>query len=162
RAAEPLQLRLNRVFRFPLPGPDALDESLSPELASLDPLLLELSLDDHLRRDARVVGARHPEHPVSLHPLPTGEAVFDGSSVGMSDVQVSGHVGRGNHHHVAWRTGGTLRLKAPLPLPNAVPLFLEGPRLKSLGELPRVRRRPAGTLWDVFRHKKRARAPFLY
>ncbi len=53
------------------PFPDALDEGLATDVVpSLSLLSPDLLLDDHLRRDARVVAARVPEHLLATHPVP--------------------------------------------------------------------------------------------
>ena len=115
RAAEPAQLREDRVAGLAPPGPDPLDELLAAERAPVDPLLRELPLDDHLRRDAGVVGPGHPEHAVAAHPLPARQDVLDRSSVGVPDVEPPRHVRRRDHHHVtaanpAGRRAGSGRL----------------------------------------------------
>ncbi|RIH81802.1 hypothetical protein Mterra_02960 [Calidithermus terrae] len=77
--------------------PHPLQELLPPQVVAALALLGELALDEHLRGDARVVGAGEVERLVALHALEADEGVDDGVVQGVPQVQVAGHVGRGDH-----------------------------------------------------------------
>ena len=160
RAAELAQLRLDRVLGLPLPGPDALDELLAAELAPVDPLLGELPLHDHLRRDPGVVGAGHPEHAVPAHPHPAGEDVLDRAAVGVPDVELPRDVRRRDDHREPRGPGRPPRLKAALRFPEPVPPLLERGRLEGLRKFPWIVFRGRG--YGAFGHRSsRDRSPAL-
>src|SRR5678810_976440 len=74
---EALELADDGAARLLLPLPHPGDEGLAPEVLLGLALLLELPLDHVLRRDARVVGPRHPERVVAVHPLVTDQDVLE-------------------------------------------------------------------------------------
>src|SRR5205823_8669516 len=69
RCAEAAQLAGDRSARLRLPFPDMLEERLAPDLGALEPLALEVALDDHLGRDPGMIGATHPQSVLASHPL---------------------------------------------------------------------------------------------
>ncbi len=80
-----------------LPRPHALDERLAPHLAAAGLLTLhELALNDHLRRDAGVVGARLPQHVLAAHALEPSKDVLQRVVERMAHMQGAGDVGRRN------------------------------------------------------------------
>ena len=134
RAAEPPQLREDRVAGLPAPRPHALDELFPAEVPAPDPLLRELALDDHLGRDAGVVGARKPQDPAAAHALPARQDVLDRAAVGVADVEAPGDVRRRDDHDEARRPRRAPRLEAAFPLPEGVPALLEVRRVEGLLE----------------------------
>ncbi len=92
--AEAPHLARDRRAAGGLPLPDAVDEGGAPEVVPRAAGLLQLALDDDLRRDARVVGARQPQGVVALHPVPAGERVHDRLVERVPHVQRAGDVGR--------------------------------------------------------------------
>ena len=52
------------------------------------------ALDDHLRGDAGMVGADHPQSILAAHPLAAGQNVLKRIVERMADVQRAGDVGR--------------------------------------------------------------------
>jgi hypothetical protein len=56
--------------------------------------VLQLALDDDLRGDAGVVGARHPQRVVAAHAVVAGQRVHDGLVERVAHVQRARHVGR--------------------------------------------------------------------
>ncbi len=79
RGAEALELIDDGAAALGLPLPDALEELLAAHLAARRLLPLhQLALDDHLRRDAGMVGARLPQHVLAAHALEADQDVLDG------------------------------------------------------------------------------------
>mmetsp|Transcript_78936 Transcript_78936/g.239455 ORF Transcript_78936/g.239455 Transcript_78936/m.239455 type:complete len:678 (-) Transcript_78936:103-2136(-) len=108
---DPAELGADLVAVLLLPGPDALQELLAAEVVPRDLLrLVEQPLHDALRRDARVVGARHPQGHVAAHPVPAREGVLDGPSQRVAQVQDARDVGRGDHHDEPLGLCGVFRL----------------------------------------------------
>ncbi len=89
-----LQLAGDGAAGLLLPFPDALDELLAAHLAAVFLPLHQLPLDDHLRGDAGVVGARLPQHVLAAHALEAHEDVLQRVVEGVPDVQRAGDVGR--------------------------------------------------------------------
>ncbi len=112
RRAEALQLVDDGAAAFGFPGPDLFQERFAADLAAAGFLALHhLALDDHLRRDAGVVGARLPEHVLAAHALEAAEDILQRVIEGMPHVERAGHVRRRNDDRVrlgigAVRTSG--------------------------------------------------------
>ena len=71
------ELAQDPLLVFVFPGPDALDQCLAAEVVAGFLLFFEQPLlDDGLGGDAGVVGARHPEDVVTLHPPPADQDVL--------------------------------------------------------------------------------------
>ncbi len=118
----------------------AFDERLAPQVVARLSLGRELLLDDVLRRDARVVRARHPERVVARHAAPAHEHVLHRVVEAMSHVQDGRHVGRRHHEHVRRATaaapGGLrgIRAKHARPLPFLIEGVLCSARVVLRGE----------------------------
>ena len=80
-----------------LPGPDVLQELLTPDPSAVHSLLGKVPLDEHLRGDSGVVGAGQPENVPALHALPAHGDVDLRGLEHVPHVQRSGHVRRRNH-----------------------------------------------------------------
>ena len=105
RAAHALLLRDDALLALLLPIPDALHQSLAADVvARLAFDLLQPLLDDRLRRDAGVVGARLPQRVVALHAMPTDQEVLHHVVHRVPHVQRAGHVRQRHHHDVAFAT----------------------------------------------------------
>ena len=104
RGAEPLHLAKNRAAVVPPPLPHALDEGLAAQLLPGRAFARHLALHQHLRRNAGMVGARNPQHPVAAHAPPANENVALRVLEHVAHVQVAGHVGRGQQNRKR-RTG---------------------------------------------------------
>ncbi|MPM08936.1 hypothetical protein SDC9_55252 [bioreactor metagenome] len=61
---------------------------------------VQLALDDDLRGDAGVVGARLPQRVVTAHPVVAGQCIHDRLVEAMAHVQRAGDVGRRDHDGV--------------------------------------------------------------
>ena len=96
RGAEAAHLARDRAAGFLLPAPDALVEGLAAELVARLALGVELALDHHLGRDARVVRAGLPERAIARHAVVARERVHDRVLERMAHVQRAGHVRRRN------------------------------------------------------------------
>ena len=105
RGAEPAQLVHDGAAAFALPFPDALQELLAPHLAAAGLLALhELALDDHLRSNARMVGARLPQHVLAAHAVEADQDVLDRVVERVPDMQRAGDVWRRNDDGESLRT----------------------------------------------------------
>jgi len=77
RVAESSFLTRNRVARLRLPFPHALHERFAPDVATVLAFRVELALHDHLRRDARVIGAGLPQRVAALHPVEASQRIHE-------------------------------------------------------------------------------------
>mmetsp|Transcript_57524 Transcript_57524/g.168961 ORF Transcript_57524/g.168961 Transcript_57524/m.168961 type:complete len:488 (+) Transcript_57524:2047-3510(+) len=125
-------LELDAVTVLLLPVPHLLEELLAPEVVPRLLLrLVEQLLHHALRRDARMVDARHPEGHVAAHPVPARQRVLDRPGERVAQVEGAGDVGRGDHHDEPLALGGLLGgirvgREEPLLLPPGVPGRLDG------------------------------------
>mmetsp|Transcript_61166 Transcript_61166/g.98962 ORF Transcript_61166/g.98962 Transcript_61166/m.98962 type:complete len:611 (-) Transcript_61166:740-2572(-) len=99
RRPEPPQLVVDDPARHLFPLPHLLDKLLAPQIVPRHPPLLhELLLHHHLRRNACVVRPWQPQHIVALHAAPACNRVLDRTRQRMPNVQRACHVGRRQHH----------------------------------------------------------------
>jgi len=77
-------------------------------------------LDDGLRRDPRVVGARHPERRPPAHAVPPHDRVLDGGHERVAQVQGAGDVWGGDDHDERFQ-GGSRTTRVVHPRPRARP-----------------------------------------
>ena len=120
--AEPLQLVDDRAARLRLPRPDPFEKFRAAQGATIGLLAFrELALDDHLRRDAGMVGARLPQHVLAAHALEAGENVLQRIVERMAHVQVAGDVRRRDDDRERLRRGALRpsRLERALLPPTA-------------------------------------------
>ena len=116
------------------------DEIGTAQVVAAHALLLQLALDDDLRGNARVVGARHPDGVVPQHAVVAREAVHDGLVERVPHVQRAGDVGRRQLNAKRWLAGIGLARAAhassavAAPLPLGAPLGLQGRRLEGFGQ----------------------------
>ena len=95
---------------------------------------LQLPLDHDLRGDARVVGARHPERVLALHPVVAHQRVHDGVLEGVAHVQRARDVGR-RQLDAERRLGGIERRLVDAALfPERAPMRLDGGGVEGFGE----------------------------
>ena len=92
----------------------------------------ELALHHHLRGDARVVYAGHPQRVKALGPLEAGEYVVQGEDQRVAHVQVARDVGRRNHNGPGRFAALGLGLEDLRRFPLFVPPGLGGSEIKSL------------------------------
>ena len=91
------ELPKNPLLILLLPGPDPLDELFTAEVVPGEFFFLEqTAFDDRLRGDARVVGARHPERVVALHPPRADEQILQAVVEGVAEVEGAGDIRRRN------------------------------------------------------------------
>ena len=91
------------------------------------PFARELPLDDELRGDAGVVGARLPEGVEAAHAVPADERVLERAALGVAHVQRAGDVGRRHRHDVDGARVGRVvaRGEDAVLLPEGVPARLD-------------------------------------
>ena len=134
RAAQAAQLARDRAAAFRLPFPHLGDELLAGVVGALVTGGFELALDDHLRGDARMVGADHPQGVLALEALVTDHDVLKRVVERVADVERAGYVGRRVYDgkRLGLRALGTEQAAL---LPMLVPARLDGTRFKGLGQL---------------------------
>ncbi|CCW16631.1 hypothetical protein EBBID32_9680 [Sphingobium indicum BiD32] len=94
RTAQPPQLAGDGAAAFLLPLPHFGDKFVARVIGALLALGVHLPLDHHLGRDARMVGADHPQRILSAQPLITDHDVLQRIVERMADMQAAGHIGR--------------------------------------------------------------------
>ncbi len=77
RVAQAAHLGRDGAAGLLLPPPDPFDEGIAAQIRPLESLSIELALDDHLCRDARVIRAGLPECAVTAHAVITGQGVHE-------------------------------------------------------------------------------------
>ena len=114
--AEPLELIDDRAAGLVLPLPYAFEKLLAPHLAPARLLIFhQLAFDDHLRRDAGMVGARLPQHVLAVHAVVAAQDVLQGIVERVAHVQIAGDIWRRDDNAERFRPGtlGTPGAKRP-------------------------------------------------
>ncbi len=119
RGAHAAQLPGDGSAGMILPLPHAAQKLLPADVLPGESLAIELTLDDDLRRDTRVVHSCLPERVVALHAVVADQCVHDGVLEGVTHVQTSGDVRRRDHDAVG--TPVAARLEVAVFLPGLVP-----------------------------------------
>ena len=138
------QLAENSFFVRILPGPDPLDECVAANVMPGQTLFFEHPFfDDRLSRNPRVIGPRHPQSFIPLHPTPASQQVLQRPVERMPHMQRTRHVRQRDHDHMRrlgmritrlWRIGVEVTSLFPK----------RGPTCFSLGGFV--------LLWDFGRH----------
>ena len=127
-SAKPLQLIDYLATRFRLPCPDSFDKGLTADLMSARIFRCKLPFNHVLRRDAGMVGTRHPQDGVAGHPLPAAEDVLKGIVEGMPHVEYAGDIGGRNYNAVGFFIRRRHGVKKTSLLPLAIPFILNSLR----------------------------------
>ena len=123
RAAQTLELVDDDIAVLVLKIPDALEELLTPQIVAGHALLLaHLALDPGLRRDARMVGARQPQHFLAILPCASGEDVLQRIIQDMPKMQNPSNIRRRNDDRIRVLLGPRIGFKAFSGNPSGVPL----------------------------------------
>src|SRR5471030_189946 len=115
---------------FIFPFPDFLKKFLAAKVVAALAFGFELTLHQHLRGDAGVVGARLPQGVATLHAAETDQGVHDRVVEAVTHVQAAGDVRRRDHDGVG--LARALRGEVILGLPGVVPGSFNGVRLVGL------------------------------
>ncbi len=103
------------------PLPDAALKGLAAELMAVGALAAQLALNDVLGGDSGMVGARHPQRVVALHPAHPHDHVLQGDVQCVSQMQLAGDVGRRDddrkHRPRPRRVGGEVAQLHPALIP---------------------------------------------
>ena len=99
---------------------------LAAEIVATDARCFQLPLDDHLGRDACMIGARLPQGVVALHPVVAGEGVHDSVLECMTHMQTAGDIRWRKHDAVGSIT--PRRLEVGIIFPVTVPALFNGVR----------------------------------
>ena len=92
-----------------------------------------LALDDHLRCDAGMIGARDPERILAAQARMADENILQRHVECMADVEAARHIRR-RHDDRERRRVGTRGAERIGRLPMRVPARLDGGRVEGLGE----------------------------
>ncbi len=134
RGTEPAQLPRDGPARLLFPRPHALDEALAAELVAVGLLELDLALDDHLRRNARMVGPGLPQRIETLHPVIADQNVLQREGERVAHMQAASDVRRRHHHGVGRRSGAGIGGEGAARFPDRVEFRLDLGRSISLVE----------------------------
>ena len=129
--AQPAQLLQDRAAGFLAPGPDLFDEGVAADCFGVavfrrnaaverDALLRQHPLDDHLGRDAGMVGAGLPQHVAALHPVKPDQDVLDRVVEGVADMEAAGDVRRRDHDGVGLAAGRRIGPESARRFPASV------------------------------------------
>ena len=134
RIAKPAHLPEDRSAREFLPLPDLRVERVAADRRAARALRLELALDDDLRGDPRVIGARQPQRVEARHPVVARQRVHDGVVEAVTHVQQAGDVRRRqlDRERRPGRIGAGVEVAARFPYRR--PPRLDGSGFKALGE----------------------------
>ena len=124
--AHPPHLTGDGAARVLLPAPDSVHEGAPAERLAGQSLRVDLTLDHHLGRDARVIGARLPERRAPVHAVVADQRVHDRVLERVAHVQGAGHVGGRDHDAVRLRAGAGDEVSLPLPASVPALLYLMG------------------------------------
>ena len=93
---------------------------------------VELAFDDHLGRDAGMIGSRLPQGSAPGHPVVSDQGIHDGVLKGMSHMQAAGDIWRGDRNGKGGPIPG--RLECALGFPPLVQGTLYGVRVIGFAE----------------------------
>ena len=98
---EAFQLAENPFFVRVFPGPDPLNESFTANVVPRQALFFEHPFfDNRLSRNPGMIGPRHPQSFIPLHPTPASQQVLQRSIERMSHMQRTRHVRQRDHDHM--------------------------------------------------------------
>ena len=132
RTAEAAQLARDRAAAFLFPLPHLGDEILAAVIGALVLLRFQLAFDDHLRGDARMVGAHHPQRVLAAQPLVADHDILQRVVERVADMQAAGDVGRRVDDRIGLRVGA-FGAEQALVLPMDVPARLDFGGIESFG-----------------------------
>ena len=135
RRAERSELIHDAAAVLLLPLPDALRELLTSEFVAIRTLCAKRRLHLRLRRDARMVAARHPKSIIALHAPPADQNVLQGIVERMPHVQLPRHIRRRNHDGKRLLSLLGFGMKEIVLLPELVPSLLKRLRLINLRDI---------------------------
>ena len=124
--AEHPQLIHDSVAVLLLPRPHTFEELLAPEVEPRRPLRAQRLLDLCLRRDARMVAARHPDDVLPAHPLIPHEDILQSIVECMPHVELSRHIRRRDDDAVRFAALVRLLMKKSVIFPIRIPFPLKG------------------------------------
>src|SRR5205085_11733741 len=122
----------DRAAGLRLPLPYMFKERLAADLLPLHALAFEVPLDDHLRRDAGVVGADDPECILAQHALAAGEDVLKRDVERVADVERARDVRR-RHDDRPRLLLRAIGPEQPAIFPVRVPALLDFPGFEGFG-----------------------------
>ncbi len=103
--AQTLQLVEDRAAGFFFPFPDALDERFAAHFLAgfIVSRFGHLAFHNHLRRDARMVGARLPQHTLAAHAFKSAQRILQRVVQRMPHVQHARDIGRRDNNGIRLR-----------------------------------------------------------
>ena len=97
------------------PFPGMAEKLFAREAVFRNPFGFQFGDNLCLRRNRRMVGARHPASIPAQHPRPAHQYILDRIVEHVPHVQHTGHIGRGNHNRIRLTPSGT-ELNNPLSI----------------------------------------------
>ena len=125
RCAQPAQLARDRAAALLLPRPDAIDELLARQVGAFLAGGVHLPLHHHLRGDAGMIGADHPQRIAPLQPRVANQDVLQRIVERMADVQRTGDVRRRDDDRERFGVG-PLGAEAARGFPVRIPARFDG------------------------------------
>ena len=105
---------------FLLPLPNMLKKLLAAHFLARFPLTCELTLDDHLRGNARMVRPRLPEHVFAAHTLKADEDILDRIINRMTHMQIARYIGRRDNNGIGFKRCVHARLERAGLFPHLI------------------------------------------
>ena len=110
------------VARLFLPFPDFFNKLFSAQFFSAWQFCRsQFALNDHLRSDARMVGAHLPQGIFAFHAVVAGEGVHNAVLQGVADMQAAGHIRWGYYDAVGIACAGHVGGKITALFPSFIP-----------------------------------------
>ena len=153
-AAQLLQLANDDAAVLLLPAPDHLHKSLAAHIVARARRILlgQLLLDASLRRNARVIRPRQPEHLLALLARAARENILNRVVEHMPHVQHARHVRRRNHNTVGRFRRVRISVETAALRPFLLPLLFNDRRFVRLGQFSHDARHHTllQALWQAF------------
>src|SRR5258708_1283332 len=119
------------------PLPHTLKKGLTTNFMAVRALLSQQAFDNGLRRNTRVIFARHPQGIVSQHAMIANKNVFDSRRDGMTQVQRARDIGWRHTDDKGFTSRTRAWLKVATFFPETIPFTLN--RLRLVGFRQRLR-----------------------
>ena len=134
-AAHGINLVEDAVAVFLAPGPYALDKFLSSQILTALAFLGQGTFHDILGGDAGMIRSRHPEHIAPLLAVMAAERVNERQIEGMTYMQGTGDVRRGNDNRIRIAWGIRIGCEGFFVPPMLAPFRLDAMGIVPLGQL---------------------------
>ena len=124
------QLRGDGIAGLFFPFPDFLKEFLAPQLLTFNTFLVQFTLDNHLRCDTGMVGARLPQRVIAAHTAVTRQNILQGHGQSMAHMQTAGDIRRRHRNGIGRAVAIHIRRKHTAVFPAFVMFIFNGFRFE--------------------------------